>query len=210
MIRHTHYTGGGLEVEELPLLRMQMPGEWSIVPYIDSRPFCLPASDQGNHPHCAGYAVAGYIEERNWRWTRIAKQVDAVAIYKQAKRLDGDDHAGTTLTSAVEAAKDLGLLDYTTIQVIRTRQEYQFAMQAYDVVISAFDITDDWNHVDDETGRIADTNAISIGPHAVLSCWFDDEGPGCQNSWDQWGWKGFGRMTWEQFGKQFLYGVVIA
>jgi len=38
---------------------------------------------------------------------------------------------------------------------------------------------------------------------------YDNEGIGWQNSWGDWGIDGFGRMTWAQFDRQFMYGVVL-
>ena len=81
-------------------------------------------------------------------------------------------------------------------------------------MISGFNISQGWRDPDPVTGLIgADDEAW--GAHAVLACRYhlaDDKGPesyGWQNSWADWGEKGFGKMTRAQFDRQFMYGLVL-
>jgi len=209
MIKHTSFCGGGLKQEELKDPVLQVSAGVTLPKYIDSRPFCIPASDQGNKPSCAGFATAGYIEVRNYRKTHQQKQIDGLDIYREAKRIDGDNAAGTQLTSAVQAAKNLELIEYTNMRVIQTKAQLQFAMLTHDIVIAGFMINDNWNHVDSKTGEIEQNGASSLGGHAVLINYYDQSSVGWQNSWGPWGYQGFGKMSWFQFDKQFMYAVII-
>jgi len=103
----------------------------------------------------------------------------------------------------------LGYMDEELKQkAIGSRRDVQFALHKHGVCIAGFMITEGWNEVSSKTGYIGDDPEV-IGGHATLLCWYDSEGVGFQNSWDKWGVKGFGRMTWTQFETQFMYAVVL-
>jgi len=193
-------------------LSLSAPHGFTVPAWVDSRPLCLPSSNQGSEPSCAGYATAGYVEVMNWAKTGIQTQIDGSAIYARAKQIDESPKSqGTTLTAAVQAAKDLGFIDEALkVNVIRTRLDFQFALHKNRVCIIGFNITEEWGKVDPDSGFISVGDTTPLGGHAVLGCYYDQFGPAWQNRWNvTWGTKGFGRMTWEQFDKQFLYGVVL-
>ena len=108
-------------------------------------------------------------------------------------------------------AQDLGFLPTPApIRTLTGRRDIQWALHRYRVALIGFDIDDNWNDAGRNgwIGRRPD--AENLGGHAVLACYYDAEGIGWQNSWgSRWGWEGFGRMTWQQFGEQFMYGVVV-
>lgn len=189
------------------------PVDFTVPEWVDSRPLCLPSSNQGPESSCAGYATAGFIEVNNWKKTGVQTQVDGSLIYKKAKEIDGQPKSdGTTLTKAVLAAKILGLLpEKQNVRVVQSRLDVQFALHKYGVCIVGFNITDEWDQVGKLTGFIANNeNHVVRGGHATLLCYYDSLGVGWQNSWDvTWGVKGFGRMSWPQFDEQFMYGVVL-
>ncbi len=215
----THYKGGGLRIEDPRLdlaVGLAVAPDFTVPPYVDGRPYCIETSNQGAEPSCAGFTTAGYIEVINWRRTGIKKQVDGQRIYVAAKQMDGDDNPGTSLSQAVRAAQYLQLLDLAQhLSVIRTRRQMEFALHKIGVCIAGFNITEDWNNVNEKTGYIGDGAGDSIGGHAVLISYYDDKCVGWQNSWGlSWGSqekhsRGFGRMTWVQFAEQFLYAVVL-
>lgn len=210
MIKHSGFVGGGLVKEELKEPALQIAMGTTLPRYIDSVPFCIPASNQGNKPSCAGQATAGYIEVHNYRKTHHQKQVDGLAIYREAKRIDGDGGDGTTLTAAIQAAKNLDLIEFTNLRTISRRSQLQYAMLTHDVVIAGFMITDNWNHVNTSDGWIEQNGATDLGGHAVLINWYSEDGVGWQNSWGlDWGCQGNGKMGWKQFDQQFMYAVVI-
>jgi len=215
--RHTNFNGGGLQVEQLPERKrfLSAPSDFSAPEYIDSRPYCLPASNQGCEPACVGYAIAGYCEIKEWRETHHARQIDGLAIYRQAKAIDDDDKEGTSFTSGVQAAKDLCLLEPDLkLKYIRGLRNIQFALHTHGVVLGAFMVDQGWNKVNRKTGWISGGGGKSLGAHAVLLCWYYEtdkiSGVGWQNSWKAtWGCHGFGRCTGEQFKGSFIYGVVL-
>jgi hypothetical protein len=214
-IQHNFKAGGLLKephlLSDLPTL--SAPDEITIPRYVDSRPLCLSASNQGSSPHCAGYTMAGYLEIVNWKSTGIASQVDGDAIYAEAKTIDGSPGTdGTSLTAVFEAAKSLDLIDSgAAMRVVGTLREVQFALHRHGACLLGFDISDNWNSVGKD-GWIADhNNPLRLGGHAVLACYYvEGESVGIQNSWSaDWGYKGFGRMTEKQFNDEIMYGVVI-
>ena len=179
---------------------------------LDFRDMCLKANDQGNSPHCAGYACAGFIEVQNWRTKHYPEQVDGDAIYEKAKTIDGNPKTdGTTLEAAANAAISMGLISGTPKLINKGINDVKFAIHTYLVCIAGFGITNEWNYVD-KKGYIRDlgNKAQSLGGHAVLICGYDTRGVYIQNSWgSNWGLYGFVNLSWEQFEKQFIYGIVI-
>jgi len=208
----TTFKGGGLMYD--PVLEAKIgvepPPQFKAPDYIDNKPYCLPVSDQGESSACAGFATAGYCEVMSWKKTHIPKQVNGFEIYDKAKQLDNDNSDGTTLLTAVQAAKDLGYIDkdLKTMRVTEKKQ-VQFSLHRYGVMLGGFRITEAWNKVNTKTGYISKKQGNALGGHAVLICYYDDKSVGFQNSWMPWGWFGFGRMTWNQFALTFMGGLVI-
>lgn len=212
---------GGLRIDGsnaiLQAPRLCAPDQFTAPRRLDSRDYCLTASDQGSNPSCTGYAVAGYLEVQNWLTTHLPLQIDGQAIYDKIKSAGLDswpDGDGSTLEAAFEAAAQMGMYS----RALRLRRvdaaDIRFAIHTHRVVVCAFHITEGWSDCNKITGRISRTGK-GIGGHAVLGCWYDDlardSGFGFQNQWagTDWGYKGFGRMTWDQFDDQFLYGAVL-
>ena len=213
----TDFQAGGLTILDEPLLaapRVSVPDEFTTLDWYDGRMYCLPPSNQEQLPACAGFAADGYAEVDKWAETGIKEQYDGKATYYRAKELEGNNKDGTTLTWAAKAAQDLGHIDADlTIRTIKTKREVQFALHKHKAVIAGFMITAGWNDVSDD-GWINENDIEAIGGHAVLLCWYNDDpnypmGIGLQNSWDDWGYKGFGRMSWKAFHQQFLYAIVL-
>ena len=210
--RHTSFGAGGL-VQTPTLLfashRMSLPKEWSYPAYIDSRPYCLPTDNQGLTSMCAAYSMAGAIEVENWRMHHVAKQQDAARIYAEAKKIDGNNSPGTSFPSVFDAAKNLGILSQgSEYETIRSRAELMFALHKYGVCLLGFVINEGWNYCGAD-GWISDYDGV-LGGHAVLGCFYDKDGVGFQNSWGvTWGSNGYGRMTWDQYDKQIMDGMVI-
>lgn len=181
---------------------------------VDLRPQLLPASNQGETPKCAAYAMAGWIEYYNWKYDGITAQIDPDPIYKRAKELDGMPLVeGTTLECALQAAQDLHLISVVDAASIRTVSStgVQQALHRYGVVLSAFTITDKWWNA--TADGWLNKGGLEIGGHAVLTIGYSavDTPPwfAVQNSWgEKQGWRGFNRMTPEMFHQQFDYGLV--
>jgi len=181
---------------------------------VDLRLQLLSASNQGDTPKCAAYAMAGWLEFYNWKYKGIAEQIDPDPIYARAKQLDGEPTAeGTTLECVLQAAQDLNLIstvDTASIRHVKTSGVQQ-ALHRYGVILSAFDITEQWGSAT-ANGWIPE-GGLSLGGHAVVLCGYSviDTPPwyAIQNSWgEQQGWRGFNRVSPELFNQQFNYGLV--
>jgi hypothetical protein len=210
-IMRTHFKAGGLRglrVDAFPA-KLCAPANWPVPEYIDSKPYCLPSSNQGNTSACAGFATAGYIEVQAWVNHDFYRQVDGLAVYQKAKELDYSAGDGTTLEFALAGAQALGYLQCKAGRQVSTKRDLQYALHHDYVCIAGFQITEGWNYTDVVTGLIG-SDETGIGGHAVLLCGYGPYGVEWQNSWDaSWGNRGFGRMTWDQFAKQFMYALVI-
>ena len=217
--KRTFFEAGGLLLDKEDLkFSVAAPVSSNEQPptYVDNRSFLLAADDQGTTSQCAAYSMASVIEVALWKKTREHRTIDPVPIYDEAKRIDGNSEPGTYLDSVVHAAKTLGLISIDArARALRTRNDVKFALREFEVCLLGMKITQGWNNVDARTGFIG-PDPQSLGGHAVTACWYDDSpgssapGIGIENSWGlSWGVRGFGRMTWEQFDKQFLYGLVV-
>lgn len=111
-------------------------------------------------------------------------------------------------------AQDLGLMspvDQLSIREVRTLLEVKQALHRHGVVLSAFTATDLWS-VPSEDGWMQ-PNGVALGGHAVLLCGYSEiDGPpyfSIQQSWgEDIGWRGFVRMSPEQFRAEFIYGLI--
>ena len=181
---------------------------------VDLRPQLLPASNQGDSPKCAAYAMAGWLEFYNWKYKGITQQIDPDPIYERAKELDGMPSVdGTTLECVLQAAQDLGLIAVVDTASIRhvPLEGVQQALHRYGVILSAFSITDKWWQAT-PAGWI-EPGGLALGRHAVITIGYSTvDTPSwyaVQNSWgDTQGWRGFDRLTPELFKAQFDYGLV--
>ncbi|MEM4720696.1 MAG: hypothetical protein QXT73_01365 [Candidatus Methanomethylicaceae archaeon] len=217
MRRKTSWVAGGLlgvtNAKRSLALQLFEPRKWQAPEWIDNRPYCLPANDQGREPRCAAYAMACLIEARNWRLTHIPRQIDPEPIYRKAKELDGmPKQDGTTLEAVVQAAIELGLLPETTVyKEFKTFDEYCFALHAHGLVLLGFNISDRWYNCSAKTGWIA-SGGTFVGGHAVAGCWYSrigQVGVGFQNSWGNWGCNGFGRLILTDYERQIMGGLAI-
>lgn len=189
-------------------LAFAVPATFRVPNYVDCMCYYLPASNQGETPHCAGYATAGVIEQRRWRLEDIYQQIDGDDVYEAAKEHEGNSAEGTTLEFATEGAKTLGLLPKETqFEVITTPEQAKYAVHRFGGFLAGFQITEAWMTPEAE-GHIKDSQNI-IGGHAVVVVYYDKDGVGIANSWgESWGWNGFGRLSWNQFDQQFMYGLI--
>ncbi len=178
---------------------------------VDHRYELLESSNQGSTPQCAAYAVAGWIEYRRWKHDGVKEQVDPGPIYEGAKRIDGIHGPGTTLAHAIRAADSLGYLPRPMMWGAVTAAQVRRAIHQHDVVLAGFRVTDQWSSAAKD-GWIRPGGEV-LGGHAVLLCAYSsvpgDEWVGLQNSWGSagYGWRGFCRLDWATFRKQFLYAT---
>jgi len=211
----TDFKADGLLFDKIPLLaaKVETPDNFIAPRKIDFRDMCLPTSDQFQSPHCVGYSTAGFIEVKNWRRKHYPEQVDGDAIYYEAKKIDGNNEAGTYLKSGAQAAINLGLIGGEIRFIDPSIQALKFAIHENDICVGAFSITNEWNRVGND-GIIPNLGsaAVQIGGHGVLICGFSDRDGGfyIQNSWSpNWGLYGFCLLKYEQAAKQIRQAVVI-
>jgi hypothetical protein len=179
---------------------------------LDRRTELLSASNQGPTSMCASEAMAGWLEHYRWKFYAIAEQIDPEPIHKKAKEIDGyPNDEGTTLQAAVMAAHYIGLLPTpSSLLEVRSLDSLKQAIHRYGVVICAFNITQGWSQAGAD-GFIGNDDTV-MGAHAVLACGYSEidepQFVGVQNSWGEAdGWRGFVRLTAEQFDRQFIYGI---
>ena len=213
--KHTNFRGGGLMPPKQALGTMEgLQADQDFIPArrIENRDRLILSSNQGNYPHCAGYATAGVCEFHHWRTKYYPKQFDGDAIYKKAKELDGrPDVNGTWPEYAISAAIQLDFIRGQGKAFGNSKKDIQFALHEYDVAIGGFMIDDNWNYVDRKTGRIMDKPDMrKLGGHAVCLCGYDEEGLYIQNSWgENWGLYGFALIPWSMVERQYMMGMVI-
>jgi hypothetical protein len=136
--------------------------------------------------------------------------VDGLAIYREAKTIDGLTGDGTTLDAALTAAQRLGFLpdDAKRFSVPKgDRQAAKYAVHRFGGFCAAFDCRDDWT----ESARVwVGENGAHLGGHAVWACGYETDGLWMQNSWGlSVGWNGLQKITWANFDRDFLYGIAV-
>lgn len=193
-------------------LRVHAPSDYYPPRHMDRRAELLPSSDQKSTSECVAFAVAGWLEAYRWRHDGIVAQIDPAPIYARAKQIDGfPNQDGTSLEAGLQAAQDLGLMPTATgIREVTTEAEVKQALHRFGVVLSAFNCTDLWS-VPSEDGWMRPGGQV-LGGHACLLCgWSEIDGPpyfSIQQSWGEGiGWRGFVRMSPEEFRAEFIYGL---
>jgi len=180
---------------------------------IDNRDQCVSSSNQGQTPHCAGYATAGHVEIYDWKKFHYPQQVDGDIVYSEAKKIDGNNNDGTSLFSAAKGAINAGFIKGTPKFIGLSRKDVMFAIHEFDSCVLGFIITEEWNYVDKTTGSLKIIpNARKLGGHGVLGCGYSEsEGVYVQNSWgiNEWGIYGFAIIPWSMFDIQLMGAIVI-
>ena len=191
--------------------RRLLAGGALVVPRrVDNRSLLLRTSDQGSTSECAAYAMAGVIEFERWRDLGVYEQVDPHPIYQLAKEIDADNQPGTSLNSVLQAAEDLGLIRVIKdLVVVDDANAMMRAVHRHGVLLAGFEIDDGWMDVRPD-GWITQSFG-QTGGHAEVICGFDqdEDWVGCQGSWgdESYGWRGFVRMHFDLFRKQYRYGL---
>lgn len=189
---------------------------------IDNRQICSPTDDQGDTPYCAAFSCAQYLESLYWKQTGMPIQLNAEAIFKKAKTIDGlkQKEAGTTLNAALDAGIELCGWDETKYKTEifsgagmskRDLSEYvKFLIHKHELMLTGFTITSSWKNCSRKTGFQVGKSGWTLGGHCVLGCGYDLENFYIQNSWGkEWGAYGFGMIQWDVFYKQFEYAAWI-
>ena len=200
----------GLVMDKIDVLEpLSTPEQFQAPEYLDNRPYCLPASNQGGYPACSGFSTAGYCEVQHWKEKHIPTQIDGIEVWKRGLSLT-EGHpvsGGLTLDKAFEAARALGHLPAGQSRLIRDFRDLQFALHKHTVAVAGMKITDLWYHP--THSGLVEQKGPTVGLHAVLICYYHEKwGVGFQNSWHAWGADGFGRMSYKDFENSFQYAMV--
>lgn len=185
---------------------------------IDNRQICAPTDNQGKESSCTAYSIANICESIIWKKTGKLVNLDASQIYAKSKELDGSPNTdGTQLQYAIKAAFQLGGFGSSKIEIgyltndktDRTIEQFKYLLHKYDFIHAGFMCYSGWYKCTNEN-YIINCTGTSLGGHAVIIPYYDKIGVGIQNSWGpQWGTKGFGLMTWEDFKRTFVYACYI-
>ena len=179
---------------------------------INNTDWNLRPKDQGRKPHCAGCATASYIENILWRKTGIPQEVDAVAIYEKAKKIDGDPKGeGTTLTAALQAALDLGYFaeEKCAIKVLRTIDQVKRCIHRYGTCIIGVMVTKEFYDCNkNKTAVCGEGDQTGVGGHAMQAVGFKKGGLIVRNSWGaDYGTDGDIIISWKILEQIFVYGA---
>lgn len=153
--------------------------------------------DQGDHPHCVGYAWTHYVEDGPVTHAGAAPVVDPVAVYDRARELDewpGTDYDGTSVRAGVKALVEMGYV-----------AEYRWAWDAPTVVRALLEegpvvVGTNWYEgmmAVDRAGLLHPTGA-AVGGHAYLldGVNTNTRRVRIKNSWGRgWGRSGFAWLT---------------
>ena len=200
----------GLVLDNIDLMgTFGAPNLFQAPAYLDNRPYCLPASNQGRYPACAGFAIAGYCEVQQWKENHIPTQIDGIEIWKRGLiHMPGNlKSGGITLEAAFKSAREFGYLPKGSPKVLRTFRDLQFALHTHTVAVAGMKTTDLWDNPT-QSGLVEQKGPVR-GYHAVLICYYHEQwGVGFQNSWHAWGANGFGRLSYKDFDSSFEYAIV--
>lgn len=211
------YEVGGLlipdNIDKLPVLTAPQKA-YKTPRTIDLRDYCLPPKNQHQNPWCAAYAAAGFAANVLWRKTDIPCDIDAEAVYRYAKKIDGKgNESGTTLIAALEGVIEGKYFDKTQVspKILRSTEQVKYAIHKFGCCLLGMMVTPEWYRCNKKKSTITGGQGEKgIGGHAVLACGYNDDGVIIQNSWgEEWGSYGFGMVVWEEFGKEFLHGAVL-
>ena len=186
-----------------------------VVPFdIDNRSICSPTDDQGETPHCTGYAASQLIEAIHWKKSGIPIQIDAHQVYAKAKELDGQLNVdGSYLEYALSAGAELCSFKNVEIKTFRggakidTVKYIKHLIHKYDLLLGGFSITQGWYYCTATEYKIKHYGA-NLGGHAVVIAGYSDSEGGfiIENQWGKrWGAKGFAIMPYDVFKKEFIY-----
>ena len=186
---------------------------------IDNRQLCSPTDQQGDSPHCVAYSACSMIESKYWKQNGIPIQLDAHLVYAKAKEIDSmQEINGTYPEAAIKAAIELGGLPksskvktYYNTKDERYIKTMKHLIHKYDFVLGGFMIDEEWYKIEKGKWEILKQSKNTLGGHCVLIVGYDTKGVYIQNSWGiDWGAKGFARISWDIFLKEFMYGSVVS
>lgn len=203
------------DLDELPVLRFSA-NQFVAPRTVYCMDYFLPSKDQGKKPWCAAYSAAAFLENILWRRDDVPQKVDPTWIYQWAKQNDGmPDVDGTTLVAVMKALLAHQCFDASQcpVKVLRTVDQVKYSIHKYGCCLLGLNISREWYSCNINKTAIygqKGTDQTLIGGHAVVAGGMDSAGIYILNSWGE-EWASYGRvlLTWEELGKQFIYGAVI-
>ena len=218
LLHHKGKRAGGLRASTVHrnLRSMRIPSGWTTPDTMPQSPYLLPSDDQGQTPGCTAYGMTGICEGLYWWVTGKKIDFDAHKLYVKEKQIDGDNEDGSTLETAILAAKDFGWLSFNNpegrtvsldVYDLTSIAEIKYALHRCPAILLGLNITEAWNSPKAD-GTICDTNGDSqqfIGGHCIILDSYDDYGPWIVNSWNlTYGVKGRIHLSWAQLKQQWM------
>ena len=185
--------------------------------WVDNRDIGSKTKDQGVLPQCAAYTAASFAEHILRQRDGIVYNFDTQKIYDRAKELDGDKEDGTTLDHALQGFLETNpgyFPEDAYIYMIQPLAGYTNELKRlivkYGCCMLGLAITDGWYHADVFSKGWIPSGVYTEGGHAVLAVGYNKNGVIIKNSWStEWGEQGFAVLSWEDLGKQFIYGCTL-
>ena len=224
----SHPVGGCLvpdNIDELPKLslgstKFVSPAE------LDLRGYCTWILDQGQNPICAGAGMAQMVSNIYFRKNNYPEKFDAMKIYKEAKRIEGNNDDGTTLTAVMQAALNFKYFDAEKCKIrtiYHTRNAIElvkYAIHKFGIMLLGLNITSEWYAANKKKTSITGNGNYRVcGGHCVCATGFigdetkdmDNGGIIITNSWGpSWACKGSALITYREFEKEFMYGCALS
>lgn len=212
--RKVGYVFEPVNKDKIPILKASP--KFRVPASVDLRDYCTITDNQGQAPECAAFTAANYAENIRWRLNDFIETIDPHKIYKFAKTVDGlNGGDGTTLDAVAKALLNYKILPGTesNIKIIwnDNLNDIKYAIHKYGVVMTAFNITEDWFTLSKGSGILPiNGNGKIVGGHAILGCGYNRDGLFIQNSWGiEWGDYGFALIPWNKVQEHFIYGCTI-
>jgi hypothetical protein len=190
--------------------RVLTPATFRPPPRVGNWEYFLPPENQGPQPWCAAFAQCAILQAAAWRHPDYGYpvQFDEEKLYREAKKIDGDNEDGTSLESVIQASGNVfgAFNDIRSIEA----DDIPWAIHQYGAAIVGLMIHESWNTPRKDDGLVT-IGGRRLGGHAVDVSWYDleEQRVGGPNWWGMdWGEHGHWSMTMKDFASCFLAGYV--
>ena len=208
---------GGLTMSKSKIMgkkAIKAPSNFEAPEIIDNSEYISYIQNQGQLPECAARSEASILDATYWRANNFKCKTDAHKLYMQSKIIEGTvGKDGVSLESVLEAVKSESFIESgdkpsVKSEIVESIDDLTYAIHKYGFLLAGLMITDAW-YTPTYTGKIRD-DGNEIGQHAVVVVGYSKP---CGlvkilNSWgDSWGDYGYCYLTFEEFDREFIYGI---
>jgi hypothetical protein len=210
------YFIGGLITSRSKVFKkaIKTPSNFEAPETIDNSEYISYVQNQGNLPECAARSQASILDATYWRTKNFKCKTDAHKLYMRSKIIEGNgEQKGVSLESVLEAVESESFMESgekpsVKNEVVELTEDIPYIIHKYGFLLAGLMITDAW-YTPTYTGKIRD-GGNEIGQHAVVVVGYSKP---CGlvkilNSWgDSWGDYGYCYLTFEEFDREFIYGI---